>query len=275
MKIDKSASFKQCTILPWIELRVANQSTACYDTHSHDEFSFGIIDQGCAEYRNRRQSHRIGKGDIVTINPADPHSCNPEAGTWSYSMLFIDAFEMGAIQRDMLKQVRGLKGEDYQPFHADFERDRTLRSSYLRLFQSLQSESDVLQVESHLYDFIQTSLRLGSVQNVPEQPSGSLRRVQEKLLDEINGPHQLEQLAQEAEMSRYQLLRAFKHHFGLPPHSYLLDEKIKRAKVMLKSGQEISQVAYELGFSDQAHFQRQFKKRLAVTPKYYQSHFVD
>jgi len=44
---------------------------------------------------------------------------------------------------------------------------------------------------------------------------------------------------------------------------------------MLKSGQAISQVAYELGFSDQAHFQRQFKKRLAVTPKYYQSHFVD
>jgi AraC-like DNA-binding protein len=53
-----------------------------------------------------------------------------------------------------------------------------------------------------------------------------------------------------------------------------MDEKIKRAKVMLKSGQEIAQVAYDLGFTDQAHFQKHFKKRIAVTPKYYQSHFV-
>lgn len=75
-------------------------------------------------------------------------------------------------------------------------------------------------------------------------------------------------------MSRYQLLRAFKHQFGLPPHAYLMDEKIKRAKIMLKSGDDISDVALKLGFSDQAHFQRQFKKKLAVTPKFYQSHFV-
>jgi AraC-like DNA-binding protein len=99
--------------------------------------------------------------------------------------------------------------------------------------------------------------------------------VQERLLDEVAHLHQLDELAEEAGMSRYQLLRAFKNQFGLPPHAYLMDEKIKRAKVMLKSGAEISQVAYELGFSDQAHFQRQFKKRIAVTPKYYQSHFVD
>lgn len=275
MKKDSSASFKQSTVLPWVELRIANRTSACYDAHSHDEFSFGIIEQGRAEYRNRHQSHRIGKGDIVTINPADVHSCNPEAGTWSYSMLFIDAIEMGALQRDVLQHERSRMSEDYQPFKEDFERDQALRHGYLRLFHALQSEADALQVESRLYDFIQTSLRLGTRQHIAAKPSGSLRRVKEKLLDEITGSHQLEQLAQEAEMSRYQLLRAFKHHFGLPPHSYLLDEKIKRAKVMLKSGQEISQVAYELGFSDQAHFQRQFKKRLAVTPKYYQSHFVD
>lgn len=275
MKKDSSASFKQSTVLPWVELRIANRTSACYDAHSHDEFSFGIIEQGRAEYRNRQQSHRIGKGDIVTINPADVHSCNPEAGTWSYSMLFIDAIEMGALQRDVLRQEKGKQGEDYQPFNADYEREPSIRRSYLGLFNALQSEADALLVESLLYDFIRVSLQFGQAQKSEVKPSAPLRRVQEKLLDEIGHSHQLEQLAQEAEMSRYQLLRAFKHHFGLPPHSYLLDEKIKRAKVMLKSGQEISHVAYELGFSDQAHFQRQFKKRLAVTPKYYQSHFIE
>ena len=71
MKKDISASFKRSTVLPWIEMRIASQSSACYNAHSHDEFSFGIIEQGRALYRNRNRTHQIGAGDIVTINPAD------------------------------------------------------------------------------------------------------------------------------------------------------------------------------------------------------------
>lgn len=130
MKKDKSASFKLSTVLPWIELRVANQSTACYDAHSHDEFSFGIINQGCADYRNRRNTHQIGQGDIVTINPADIHSCNPHQGTWSYSMLFVDALEMGEIQQEMSSNQR----YDYLAFDSDLERHPEFQQRYLALF---------------------------------------------------------------------------------------------------------------------------------------------
>lgn len=94
-------------------------------------------------------------------------------------------------------------------------------------------------------------------------------------MDELTVVHQLDDLADEAGMSRYQLIRAFRQRFGLPPHAYLMDEKIKRAKVLLREGKEIVDVAMTLGFADQAHFQRHFKKKLAVTPKYYQSHFVE
>ncbi len=95
MKKDNSASFKQNSVLPWIEVRVANNSNACYQAHSHDEFSFGIIRQGSATYNNRNKSHLIGVGDLVTINPADVHSCNPARKVWSYSMMFVDALKIG------------------------------------------------------------------------------------------------------------------------------------------------------------------------------------
>lgn len=274
MKIDKSANFKQSTVLPWVELRIANQSSACYEAHSHDEFSFGIIEHGCADYRNHKVTHHIGKGDIVTINPADVHSCNPEAGTWSYSMLFVDTKQMGLVQREILNQQRTGCSDDYVPFRHPLERDPRIKYSYLSLFDALQQEESQLQVESRLYDFVELAFG-ATVTNSKQAPSSQLKRVHEKLLDDVCYAHQLDQLAQEAQMSRYQLLRAFKHHYGLPPHAYLMDEKIKRAKVMLKSGQEIADVALQLGFSDQAHFQRQFKKKIAVTPKFYQSHFVD
>ncbi|UTV28834.1 helix-turn-helix transcriptional regulator [Photobacterium atrarenae] len=271
MKKDASARFKQSTLLPWIELRIADQSSACYEAHSHDEFSFGIIDHGQADYRNRQRIHRIGRGDLVTINPADVHACNPEAGTWSYRMLFVDALTMGDAQQEVLQS----RAHDYMPFANDLEHSAELRGKFLALFHALHTESSLLQAEAGFYEFLEASLGQSPAETCARaKPQPGLNRVREKLFDDLETPHQLEALAAEAQMSRYQLLRAFKHQFGLPPHAYLMDEKIKRAKIMLKSGQEISEVALKLGFADQAHFQRQFKRKLAVTPKFYQSHFV-
>ncbi len=271
MKKDQSASFKQSTVLPWIELRVANQSRACYESHSHDEFSFGMIEQGQSDYQNRRNIHRIGRGDMVTINPGDVHSCNPEKGTWSYNMLFVDTAKMGEVQQDVLQQW----GWDYVPFDHDLVYNPDTSLKFQSLFHALRDDASQLACHAALYDFVASCwgiIPLASKTAV--SPCHDINRVREKILDEIDGAHQLNDLANEAGMSRYQLLRAFKNEYGLPPYAFLMDEKIKRAKRMLKAGQAISDVALQLGFSDQAHFQRQFKKKLAVTPKYYQSHFT-
>ncbi|RJX64846.1 AraC family transcriptional regulator [Vibrio sinensis] len=273
MKADSSANFKQSTLVPWIELRVATQSSACYEAHSHDEFSFGIINQGTANYYNRGVSHRIGRGDVVTINPSDVHSCNPNLGSWSYNMLFVDTLKMGELQQEVLHSRGQSSSFDYLPFVGDLERHSLIKQQFQSLFMSLRQERDLLQTQNHLFAFVETTL--GSVSfDTNENVLAPLSRVRDKLLDEIDASHQLETLATEVGLSRYQLLRMFKRHFGMTPHAYVMDEKIKRAKVMLKRGQGISDIAHQLGFSDQAHFQRHFKKVLTVTPKYYQSHFV-
>lgn len=44
--------------------------------------------------------------DIVTINPADVHSCNPKGNTWSYSLLFVDPLKMGENQREVIQPSR-------------------------------------------------------------------------------------------------------------------------------------------------------------------------
>lgn len=276
MKKDTSTHFKQSTLLPWVEMRVACQSRACYEAHSHDEFSFGIIEQGRSEYKNRNRHHPIQVGDVVTINPADVHSCNPTGETWSYSMLFANTLRMGEIQRDILNdKVRGYS-QDYTPFRHDVERNPHIQSRFITLFNALVSDTSPLQAQVAFYDFVEACFWQRETTNIPDTAKeANVLRVRDKMLDELTQLHQLDDLANEAGMSRYQLIRAFRQSFGLPPHAYLMDEKIKRAKVLLREGLEIADVAMTLGFSDQAHFQRHFKKKLAVTPKYYQSHFVD
>ena len=67
------------------------------------------------------------------------------------------------------------------------------------------------------------------------------------------------------------LVRAFKRHFNMTPHAYRLNRRVQIAQRALKQGKAIAAVAHDAGFSDQPHFQRVFKQRVAATPAQYRS----
>jgi AraC-like DNA-binding protein len=53
---------------------------------------------------------------------------------------------------------------------------------------------------------------------------------------------------------------------GVPPHAYQIQLRIARARHLLALGMPPSAVAAEVGFHDQSHFIRHFKRVLHVTP---------
>jgi AraC-like DNA-binding protein len=55
----------------------------------------------------------------------------------------------------------------------------------------------------------------------------------------------------------------------MTPHAYRLNRRIQLGQQALKQGQPIASIAHSAGFSDQAHFQRVFKQRVAATPEQY------
>ena len=55
----------------------------------------------------------------------------------------------------------------------------------------------------------------------------------------------------------------------MTPHAYRLNRRVQLGQQALKQGEAISAVAQVTGFSDQAHFQRVFKQRVAATPDQY------
>ena len=83
---------------------------------------------------------------------------------------------------------------------------------------------------------------------------------------------QVEDLSEKACMSRTSFYRAFKREFNLSPLDFILKEKIKKAKQILsESKSSISDVCYQLGFSDLNYFGRQFKKSEGISPTQYRS----
>ena len=126
-------------------------------------------------------------------------------------------------------------------------------------------------MESQLIEYLQQYFLIKKQQKID---SVNVRKVKELISDEININHSLDELMQESGLSRFHLIRSFKQTYGLSPHAYQLDERIKQAKNLLKSGYSILDTSHLLGFADQSHLQRNFKKRLAVTPKQYQAFFL-
>jgi len=97
-----------------------------------------------------------------------------------------------------------------------------------------------------------------------------LKRVVAYIEDNIVEDLSLKAMAAVAAMSPYHFARAFKAATGASPLQFVINARIERAKVMLKSTRlSISEVAFRVGYGDPGHFSRHFKSRVGTTPGAY------
>jgi AraC-like DNA-binding protein len=112
--------------------------------------------------------------------------------------------------------------------------------------------------------------RLNPGEQPVREPNCKLERAADYMREHCTQLLKLEDLCDAAQLSPSYLIRAFKQHYGMTPHAFLLNQRIQFARDRLRSGKLIADVALEAGFADQAHFQRVFKQHFAATPGQYQ-----
>ncbi|MEC4804968.1 MAG: AraC family transcriptional regulator [Jaaginema sp. PMC 1079.18] len=80
----------------------------------------------------------------------------------------------------------------------------------------------------------------------------------------------LETLAQLLDMSQFHFSRLFKQSVGLAPYQYLTQQRVERAKQLLKqTDQSIIDIALECGFNSHSHLSKRFRQLTGMTPKVY------
>lgn len=78
----------------------------------------------------------------------------------------------------------------------------------------------------------------------------------------------LTHLAKIGGMSHYHFCRLFKQSMGITPHQYVLQQRVERAKQLLKQRRcAIADIALQCGFANQSHFNRHFKRLVGMTPR--------
>ena len=98
-------------------------------------------------------------------------------------------------------------------------------------------------------------------------PPARLRRVEEFLMTHLADDVGLDTLAAIAELSPKHFARAFRQSTGMPPHRWVIERRIDRAKAQLRTSDlGLAEIALACGFADQSHFTATFRKLAGTTP---------
>jgi AraC-like DNA-binding protein len=93
------------------------------------------------------------------------------------------------------------------------------------------------------------------------------KRVMSHIDNNLARPLPVSELANVTQLSNSYFSRAFKGTFGQPPHAFILDRRVERARQEMLEGQEpLSQIALSCGFADQAHLARIFRREMGLAP---------
>ena len=93
------------------------------------------------------------------------------------------------------------------------------------------------------------------------------KRVLAEIEARLDASIRVAELAATVRLSSSYFCRAFKMSFGLPPHAYVMQMRVERAKrLMLESATPLAEIALSCGLSDQAHLSRMFRQIAGESP---------
>ncbi|WP_077046571.1 AraC family transcriptional regulator [Pseudomonas sp. KK4] len=266
---DKAPRFWRDDALPFIEARaIADGREVCYTRHAHEHFSIGAITAGRSTYVHEQSRFEVSAGTVVLMNPADVHACNPiDDQPWSYLMLYVDTPWLTDLQHQL-----GFSDDlAFRRFAVTHTTDAGLFAGLKTLYEVLlDPQQDVLGKHSAAVEFFtEVQLRLNPIEQVLREPNFKLERAADFIREHCTQMLKLEDICEAAQLSPSYLIRAFRQHYGMTPHAFVVNQRIQFARDQLRNGRLIADVALEAGFADQAHFQRAFKQHLAATPGQY------
>ena len=249
-----------------IALLKARYVRQAFSRHAHDTFVVCVNEHGAHVSWYRGRTVTIDERAIAVIPPGEVHSGQPIGGrTWQYRAMYPSAELIGALAREV-----GLNATDLPTFPQLAIDDPFLADAFVRTHQMCEEESDSLAAEAGVIDVLTMLLSTHAAWMKPSRlriVSGAVvRRAIDCIQDSFAERVTLEMLADATGLPRGTMLRAFKREVGLPPYAFLIQVRIEHAKRLLQTGIPIATVAGRVGFADQSHLNRHFKRLVGVTP---------
>ncbi len=224
----------------------------------HLSWEILVCSSGAAELISNDRVIMLTAGTMVIIPPYTAHSIR-NLVDYSFCALRLE---------DEL--VTMLLGKPLQPSAAPVVKPSQEALVWHWLCKQLLLDQPTAIYESALVGALRTILEPLRRNVPPRLPlPDRVAKMRAQLERHLNQDVSLAELGDHVELSRFHAARLFKADMGVSPHEYQLLLRIMRAKRLLLGGQTATRVAAQVGFSDQSHLHRYFKRYVHVTPGVY------
>jgi AraC-like DNA-binding protein len=231
-----------------------------YPPHVHDAWTVFIVDDGWIRY-DLEARHRGAGGERVTVLPPRVVHDGRAAGALGFRKRVL------YLGTEVLDERLAGRAVDRPDVH-----EPALRRAVHALHRALDEPDDALEAEARLAavgDRLRAHLGDRPAGAADPHP-GRLARDLRDLLDvRLFTRTTLAEAGLALGASPAHLVRCFTQTFGIAPHQYVVARRIDAARRRLLDGEPIALVAAGVGFYDQAHFTRQFRRHVGTPPGRY------
>ncbi|WP_025667194.1 AraC family transcriptional regulator [Aquimarina megaterium] len=249
-----------------LELFKGSFTSHQFKPHFHESYTIIFMDYGIGDYSNDSSNFILSTGSILVFNPYEVHTGKPVKNSpWNFLTMYVPI--------GIMKKAMGTLNSSIElpVFKENIITNKVLFKKGKTVFPNLIYNQHNPKSEYLLMDFLKELIQRYAHTEINNEPI-SEKFIVAKQIKEYLHNHYLEEvsihdLSNLTGISEYGLIKSFKQHYQLPPHQYLVNLRIEKAKKLLTERLSATEVAYQSGFFDQSHFTRHFKKIIGITPK--------
>lgn len=234
-----------------------------FTKHFHDTYTLGITYNGVFKSYSLNKDFYFYEYTTRINNPGDIHGGT--STSWSHA----NFYPTTKLLSDIYFEIYGEKKIPY--FLSHIIDDKILFHKLHEFFFAYFKNSLELDIETKLHDALSYLIinycSYGKNIDKIYDDRKIVKNTYEYIKDSIEYNFSLDELALNSNLSKYHFLRLFKKEFGITPHNFIINQRVNKACELIKSGVTISQASIEVGFNDQSHFTRNFKRLYGYTPK--------
>jgi AraC-like DNA-binding protein len=245
-------------VLPGITRMQARFDLFAFSPHRHDTYAVGITTHGIQAFNYRGVACGSGRGLGFVLHPDERH--DGRAGTdagFGYCIAYVSpGLIHDALAGAALPFVR-------DPVSSDARLISAVRE--LLVMTSVDAEIASVSAISGLAHAMR-DLSGDQAMTTPRLDQAALRRAEAVLREASDSRISMAELEHHVGLSRWELARQFRTHFGVSLARFNLLRRLEQAQRMLRSGSSIVESALACGFADQAHMTKAFKQAYGLTP---------
>ena len=232
-----------------------------YPIHTHDVWTLLLVDEGAIRYTLDRRAQGAEPTMVSILPPHVVHDGRPAT---------TDGYRKRVVYLE--PEVVGLSLVGSAVDRPALTTDPGLRRAVSELDRALRCIDDAFEAETRLHVVAERIRRAmgdpgGDGEPVdPRELDAAVEAFRAWLDDHLFEAVTITAAADALDVGPTHLARGFADAFGIAPHAYVITRRLEVARDRILAGQPLVDVATEVGFFDQAHLNRHFKRFLGTTP---------